>query len=265
MAKVLTREVNRRIGRAMHDYAMLDDGDRVLVAVSGGVDSLVLAWLLDCWQCKAPIRYEVCAVHIDMEPAADQPGKSALAVRRQLDRLHIRSELLPAVRQPPLASGNSEESRQGVCYNCARTRRRQLFDFARQRGFTKLALGHHRDDIVETFFLNLCFAGNISTMVPRQDLFAGRLALIRPLAYLGKEEICAVAEKLGLEPVRSSCPLAEKTRRRDVRRILAGLYREAPAARSHIFAALANVRHDYLLRPSRSGRAATGGPHADKS
>ena len=259
MFDVLTSEVNRRIGRAMHDYAMLSDNDRVLVAVSGGVDSLVLARVLDFWRHKAPIDYEVMALHVDMEPEPHQPGPSALAVRQQLESIHIRSEIIPASWRPTLSSEPINEQHKDICYQCARNRRCQLFDFAGLHGFNKIALGHHRDDIIETFFITLCYSGNLSTLVPKQELFDGRLALIRPLAYLEKKEIQALSERLGLEPVRTSCPLSEKTGRRDVRNILEGLYQEIPGARSHIFAALSNVRRDYLLKSSRPGLSTTKG------
>ncbi|GAB4342658.1 MAG: tRNA 2-thiocytidine(32) synthetase TtcA [Desulfobulbaceae bacterium] len=257
---MLPRGVNRRIGQAMHDYAMLADNDRVLVAVSGGVDSLFLAWLLPFWLRKAPITCHVHAVHIDMEPGEDGPGEAAKAVLEQLAGIGVDCTILPTIWQPPrieeegdLQSGAGRD----ICYTCARHRRKQLFDFARRKSFGKIALGHHRDDLIETFFLNICFAGNISTMVPRQDLFEGRLSLIRPLALLDKEEIVARAGELGLRPVRTRCPLSERTRRMEVRQLLGDLYERIPGSRMRIFAALSNVRGDYLLRrkTSRADRA----------
>lgn len=232
--------VNKRIGQAMHDYAMLAEGDRVMLAVSGGVDSLVLAWVLKSWQKKAPIRYSLAAITVDHEFWRSHAGAvgPAVSIGRQLGALGIEHTV-------ERAWDLSEEDR--TCYQCARNRRSQLFDLARKRGFNKIALGHHKDDLVETFFLNILYSGNISTMVPRQDLFDGRLTLIRPMAYLEKSEVMEIADMLGLAPVANFCPLADDTRRERVREILAGIYEREPGAKQSMFAALANVREGYML------------------
>jgi tRNA 2-thiocytidine biosynthesis protein TtcA len=225
----LPRELNRRVGRALHDYAMLADGDRVLVAVSGGIDSLVLLWLLVHWRRKAPIDYRLLPVHVDMAPNPDgRPGEAAGRVAALVARLGLETEILPALWRPEP--------------------RTQLFAHARTRACTTIAFGHHRDDIIETFLLNLTCAGNISTMVPRQALFGGNLHLIRPLAYLDKTEIETLGRDLGFAPVRSACPLGENTRRRDMHDLALEIERRVPGARARLFAALGNVRGDYLLR-----------------
>jgi tRNA 2-thiocytidine biosynthesis protein TtcA len=233
--------VNQRVGRAMHRYDMLRQGDRVMVAVSGGVDSLVLAWLLDSWRAKAPIDYELLAVHLDM---GFEPPDEISPVARQLERLTIpflieRTDF--GVRALAAENGKS------ACFHCSRQRRNRLFELAREREITKIAFGHHRDDILETFFLNLLYGGNISTMVPRQDLFAGRLSIIRPLAFIDKDEIRRIAADVGIEPVKNPCTVDGGSKRQEIRNLLRCLYRANPKAKANIFAALGNVRQGYLL------------------
>ena len=252
MKSVLTAGENRRIAKAMLDYTMLADGDRVLVAVSGGIDSLVRAWVLHHWRRKAPINYEVHPVYVDMRPpgpAGAEAGERAKLISDRLAALGLPCQVLPAELPVLPGAQQAEAGREttGICFQCARNRRRLLFDYAREQGAHTIALGHHRDDIVETFFINLTCSGNISTMRPKQVLFSGRLALIRPLAYLVKEEIRGIGKRLGLDPVASDCPVSEKTRRQDIRGLLEHMYEQIPGSQEHVFAALGNVRQDYLL------------------
>ena len=236
---LLPSKYNRKIGRAMADYQMLADDDRVLVAVSGGVDSLVAAWVLQNWRAKAPIDYCLEAVYVDNGFWTPAHGGSPPAERigRQLERfgLHYFS-----------VQGWQVEGER-TCFICARNRRSQLFDVAKQKGFNKLALGHHKDDLIETFMINALYSGNISTMVPRQNLFAGRLSLIRVLAYLDKSEIVEISRLVDLDPVESYCPIGNDSRREKVRSLLTHISEEIPEARNSIFSALGNVRDGYML------------------
>ncbi len=237
---MLSAQTNKRIGLAMCDYSMLDNEDHVLVAVSGGIDSLVLLWILQYWQKKAPVNYELHAVHIDMDiwsSEMDEPSPlKSLAKQMQIIGmdLHIEKSL-------PL----SEELR--TCFSCSKLRRKQLFDLASRLKCNKIAFGHHRDDLLETLFLNMFYSGNISTMVPRQELFAGRLSLIRPLAYLEKQEIVKIAEDVGLNAVSNLCPLAGNTRREEAQKILESIYEQIPGAKASLFASMKNVRKGYML------------------
>ena len=237
---VLSKAVNRRIGQAMHNYSMLADGDQVLIAVSGGVDSLVLSWILDFWQHKAPIQYNILAVYID-NGFHTSTGKN---VEDQLRKINVPYLIKKTDFWERAAAAEEGKS---VCYHCARLRRNLLFSIAEQQGFNKIAFGHHKDDILETFFINLLYAGNLSTMVPRQELFDGRLNIIRPMAYLEKIEIRNIAEKVNIRPVKNPCPKDNNSKRQEARKILASLSELDPKVKSNIFAALSNIRHGYLL------------------
>jgi len=161
---VLSKAVNRKIGQAMHNYSMLADGDQVLIAVSGGVDSLVLTWILKFWQHKAPIQYNISAVYIDN---GFDTGTSE-NVAKQLRNINVPYLIEKTDFWERAAAAENGRS---VCYHCARLRRNLLFSIAERQGFNKIAFGHHKDDILETFFINLLYAGNLSTMVPLQELF----------------------------------------------------------------------------------------------
>ena len=231
----LPEKLNRKIGRAMHDYKMLADGDRVLVAVSGGVDSLVLTAVLSLWLSKAPIHYELLPVHIDHGFGLWPPEQT---ITPQLQRFDLP---LHVVRERKMSVERS-------CFLCARNRRSQLFDFAKEKKINKIAFGHHRDDLLETFMLNAMYSGNLSTMRPAQEIFAGELTLIRPLAYLNKSDIVDLARAWGMVPVINNCPFEGNTRREKVHNFLEDFYQNEPKARDSLFAALANVRSDYLLK-----------------
>ncbi len=220
----------------MGDYKMLADGDHVLVAVSGGIDSLVLAAVLNSWRHKAPIDYSVRAIYLDMGFA---PADAAL-VTNQLNRLGI-----PLLTEK-LTIPEVRKKQENCCYVCARKRRNKLFDIAREKNFSKLAMGHHKDDIIETFFINLMYSGNLSTMVPSQQLFDGKLTVIRPLACLEKNQIIDLGQQLKLRAV-TSCPLAGNSKRKAIRKLLDNIYGQDKKIKASIFAALGNVRREYLL------------------
>lgn len=143
-----------------------------------------------------------------------------------------------------------EENGKSGCFHCARKRRNRLFDLAREKGCNKVALGHHKEDIIETLFLNMFYSGNLSTMVPKQELFDGTLALIRPMAYLEKDQIRALGKVIGVTPVANPCPLSEESKRGTVRTMLNDLYQQDHRLKANIFAALGNIKEDYLLKPS---------------
>lgn len=237
---LLPKKSNRKIGKALHDYNMLQQGDRVLLGVSGGVDSSVLAWVLQSWLAKAPISYTLKAVYIDNGFWQEEFGGKPPA-----DKI---SETLAGFDiDCTVVAARTFEEDEFNCFLCARNRRSQLFDLARDWNMDKIALGHHLDDLIETLFLNMIYSGNISTMVPKQSLFGGSLHIIRPLAYLEKDNILEIAERAEIKTVKNYCPLEKDTRRTEVRNMLAEIYTKEPGAKKSLFQSMKNIRNDYLL------------------
>lgn len=244
---IIPKTINRLIGQAMHTYNMLAEGDSVLVAVSGGVDSLVLTAILKEWQKKAPIKYKLSAVHIDM---GFDTGKAAEMTSAQLKEMGIECHIEKTGMGP---EGLKTENGKSACFYCARNRRTRLFSLAQKLRCNKLAFGHHKEDIIETFFLNVLYSGNISTMVPNQQLFNGNLSVIRPMAYLEKDQVKTLADIFRLTEVKNPCPLAGESKREQVRELLNQLYLQDEKIKGNIFSALSNIKSDYLLKkPQKS-------------
>jgi len=223
----------------MYDYAMLEHGDRVLLGVSGGVDSSVLAFVLKNWMDKAPIDYTLKAVYIDNGFWKAENGGSPPAERI--------SETLAGFKVDcTVVKARKLEDDDLTCFLCARNRRSQLFDLAHEWQMNKIALGHHLDDLIETMFLNMLYSGNLSTMVPKQTLFNGEVHIIRPFAYLEKKHILEIADLAKIEAVKNYCPIEKDTRREVVRNMLANMYSSNPGAKKSIFQSMKNVRQEYL-------------------
>jgi tRNA 2-thiocytidine biosynthesis protein TtcA len=271
----LHRRLRKCFEKAVRDYNMWHDGERLLVAVSGGADSLTLLTLLCGPKVDVPDDVQVVAAHLDLgfdvphgeKSVRDgndlQKGDSAendhhdiereeqLRLERYFQSLGCeyiieRTGIGPRAHQP----GN----RKNPCFLCSRQRRKRLFEIAEQKGCRTLVLGHHRDDIVETFLLNVFYSREISTMVPRQKVFSGQYRIVRPLAYIEEGLIKKFAEESGLPVLTDRCPTSGGSYRTKIKQMLDRLEREDRHVRDNIFKALGNVKPEYLLlrsdRPS---------------
>ncbi len=234
------RKIRRMAGTAMHRYGMIAEGDRVLVAVSGGKDSLTLLWYLNDNALRSPVRYELFPVYLEMGFSED----GAERMERHFNTLRWPNRV-EVTRFGPEA--HEQSSGPNPCFLCAWRRRQRLFELAEEFHCTKVAFGHSRDDVVETLLLNMFYAGQISTMKPYQPLFEGRLTLIRPLVLLDSDTIRRFAVNMGLPVFQNPCPSAVDSRRSEVRKALDDLSATNGKIRSNIFNALQNVREEYLL------------------
>jgi tRNA 2-thiocytidine biosynthesis protein TtcA len=233
--------LNRVVGKAIHDYDMIRDGDRILVGLSGGADSLTLLWMLSERRPRIQIAYHLHAVYIDpgfgggaaeaMQPFCEQMGVS----------LRVEHTDFGVISHGPL-------NRENPCFLCARLRRKRLFETAAELGCNTLALGHNRDDLIETLFLNLCYSGEISTMRPGQDLFNGRFRLVRPMAYADEHLIRRFAGEWRLPVSANPCPSAGRSRRAEIKDLLHRLYRTNPKIKGNIFRAMRHIKPEYLLK-----------------
>ena len=236
--------IRRRLGRALADYQMTADGDELIVALSGGKDSLALLHILETRKAWIPVSYRLRPVHISLGEGGSR--ERIIHLERQVEALGLQLEVVETDIGHRLASETLSES---PCFHCARWKRKALFDYAAREKLTKIAFGHHRDDLLETALMNLFYASNFSTMRPRQDLFSGRLTIIRPLAYLDEADIISYCHLKNLPIESPPCPFQSKNgRRKAMKALLARLETENPQTRDSLFHALWNVRHEYLLK-----------------
>jgi len=229
--------ISKRVGRAITDYGMITDGDRIAVAVSGGKDSLALLRILVDRQKFVPIKYDLMALHIDM----GFPRSYAAALVRYFRKLGVKYHI---EKSDDLKNTKKKDMN---CFWCSWNRRKALFKTADRMGFKKVALGHHKDDIVETVLLNLFFQGEISAINPKQDLFGGKIVLLRPLAYVeeGMIKKFAVQEKLPLD--KCICPNSVASQRAKISKIIKDLEKTCPEIKTNIFKSVKRIKQDYLL------------------
>ena len=239
MSRTSTRlqaKLRGQVGKAIEDYAMISAGDRIMVCLSGGKDSYTLLDILLSLKRSAPVDFEILAVNLDQK----QPGFPAEILPNYLTALgvpfHIIEQDTYSVVKRVVPEGRT------MCGLCSRLRRGALYRFAAEHGITKIALGHHRDDIVETLFLNLFFGGRLKAMAPKLLSEDGRHVVIRPLAYLSEREIARYARgrRFPIIPCKL-CGSQENLQRLAVKRMLAEWERAQPGRTESIFSALRHI------------------------
>ncbi len=242
--KRLQARLRGLVGKAIDDYAMITEGDRVMVCLSGGKDSYTLLDVLLSLQRSAPVRFDLVAINLDQK----QPGFPAHVLPEYLAGLGVPYEILEqdtySVVKRVVPEGRT------MCGLCSRLRRGRLYRYATENGITRIALGHHRDDIVETLFLNMFFGGRLKAMPPKLLSEDGRHVVIRPLAYVAEREIerYARARRFPIIPCKL-CGSQDNLQRVQVKRMLADWEREQPGRTEAIFSALRNVSTSHLADP----------------
>ncbi|MEX1828051.1 tRNA 2-thiocytidine(32) synthetase TtcA [Luteibacter sp. CQ10] len=240
-AAKLAKRLRRQVGQAIADFGMIEDGDKVMVCLSGGKDSYTMLDILMSLQAKAPVRFEIVAVNLDQK----QPDFPEHVLPDYLTNIgvpfHIIEQDTYSVVTRVIPQGKT------MCSLCSRMRRGALYQWAAANGVTKIALGHHRDDILGTFFLNLFYQGSLKAMPPKLQSDDGRHVVIRPLAYCHEDDIAAYAQARNFPIIPCNlCGSQENLQRKVVKRMLADWEKNHPGRGETIFRALGNVAPSQL-------------------
>ena len=240
----LAKRLRHQVGRAIADFGMIEDGDKVMVCLSGGKDSYTMLDILLQLQQKAPVRFELVAVNLDQK----QPDFPEHILPAYLESLGVPYRILEqdtySVVKRVVPEGKT------MCSLCSRLRRGALYAHAEAQGFTKIALGHHRDDLVATFFLNLFFHARLGGMPPKLLSDDGKHVVIRPLAYVREDDIAAYAEAKRFPIIPCNlCGSQENLQRKQVKKMMAAWEKDSPGRIENIARALGEVRPSQLSDP----------------
>ncbi len=237
----LQKRLRRNVGEAIADFNMVEDGDKVMVCLSGGKDSYTLLDILVGLQKSAPIDFEIVAVNLDQK----QPGFPEQVLPNYLKSIEIPFEIIEedtySIVKEKVPEGKT------TCSLCSRLRRGIIYGWAERNGVNKIALGHHRDDIIETLFLNMFFGGKLKSMPPKLNSDDGKHIVIRPLAYAKEKDIAqyAKAKEFPIIPC-NLCGSQENLQRQNIKMMLQDWDRKYPGRIETIFKAITNVAPSHL-------------------
>lgn len=236
--KLFMRDFFRKAGKAIYDYGLIEAGDKILVGVSGGKDSLALLEVLALRARDPKQDYSVVAAHIAVENVAYEVDGDY--IRDFCERLGVTYVCRT------IATTVEEGSGKPACFVCSWNRRKTLFEIAKEQNCNKLALGHHRDDAIESLLMSMMFNGTIASMPPKLDMFDHTFELIRPFIYLTNEETLQYAAYRKFKKQKKNCPYEQATNRSAVADIIRQMEALSPHVKGNLFAAMKNIQTEYL-------------------
>ncbi|MBQ8423593.1 MAG: tRNA 2-thiocytidine biosynthesis protein TtcA [Coprobacter sp.] len=234
----LLLKLDIKVRKAINDYALIDDGDRILIGLSGGKDSLALVELLARRARIFAPRFSLVAAHIRMANIDYKSDSSAL-------QEHCRRNGVEYVERTT-EFDLSTDRRKTPCFLCSWYRRKALFTIAREMGCDKIALGHHQDDILETLLMNMSFQGSFGTMPPRLDMRKFAMSIIRPLCLVPESELVALAQVADYPQQEKICPYEKVSHRPAIRDIMRQLEAVSPQLRGHLWNSMTHIQEEYL-------------------
>ena len=237
--------MHKLLETAVSDYQMINSGDHILVGLSGGKDSSMLLRLLARKKIQTTNDYKISAVFVKMGFPKDD--EIAEYLRGFSENLGVKFFEIEKSLEKIMAAEKKQ-----ACYLCSRTRRLALFDLADEIGANVIAFGHHRDDFIQTFMMNLFFNGSLEAMKPVNTFFKGKYRIIRPMLYIKESSVKAEIENSGIKVLDSGCPFGKVSERAYIRSLIEEICKHDITAKTNIFKALYNQKLDFLLKkPSK--------------
>lgn len=236
----INRKIHRQVNKIVNDYDMFSDGDRIAVGLSGGKDSMSMLLFLSERLKSVNYNYSLFPIYID-------PGFDG-GFGAELEKYCLYNGYQFTWEKSDFGLlAHSKENRANPCFLCSRLRRKRLFEIAETLNCRKLALGHTKDDLIETLFINMFYSGRISTMIPNQGLFNNSFHIIRPLGYVEEKDIIKFSLEQKLPVYQNPCPSSENSKRKEIKDFLENLYKVNPNIKGNIFRSMSHVKLEYLL------------------
>jgi len=240
--------MHKRLENAINDYGMIDDGDHIVVALSGGKDSSMLLRLMSRKKIMVKENFKLSACFI--RQGFHNDGEKEEYLKEICEDHGVEFHVVERSLEKDLLESKESKS---VCYTCSRFRRMELFRLAEKIGAKTLAFGHHRDDFIQTLLMNMFLSSQIGSMKPNNPFFGGKMKLIRPMVYIHEYQVRKEANETGIRSFDSGCEHSQHNNREWVKELLKDLYKRDPAIKKSLFRSLFSCDTDYLLKkPSSS-------------